>query len=373
MKKVCHITTVHPPFDTRIFHKEAKALVTAGYKVILIVQYDKEDIINGVKIIPLPKSKNRIYRMFSLAKRAYRLALEQEADIYHFHDPELLPWMVKLKRKTNAKVIYDVHEHYPNSILDKYWIRPKFSRIIISKIFDRLEKFLVSFLDFVIYTTPVVGKRYKEMKIWADSIENYPLLELSGNFKRNPQKNIIYLGGMTKIRGICELLESFAMVVKKHPDWRLYLIGEIKPEIFANEINKLISTLHIEKNTELINWVPYEEKEEYSSRALIGVVTYLPYANNMSCLPNKLFEYMLVGLPVVASNFSLYKEIVEGNNCGICVNPLEPKEIAKAIEYLIEHPEEARRMGENGRKAVLEKYNWENESKKLLKIYRLLQ
>jgi len=82
-----------------------------------------------------------------------------------------------------------------------------------------------------------------------------------------------------------------------------------------------------------------------------------------------MFEYMAAALPIIASNFPLWKEIIEGNNCGICVNPLEPKEIARAIEYLIEHPDEARKMGENGRKVVLEKYNWENESKKLLKVY----
>jgi glycosyltransferase involved in cell wall biosynthesis len=85
-----------------------------------------------------------------------------------------------------------------------------------------------------------------------------------------------------------------------------------------------------------------------------------------------MFEYMAAGLPVIASNFPLWKEIIEGNHCGIYVNPLKPKEIAKAIEYLIKHPKEAKRMGENGRKAVLEKYNWENESKKLLKIYEEL-
>ena len=79
---------------------------------------------------------------------------------------------------------------------------------------------------------------------------------------------------------------------------------------------------------------------------------------------------MAAGLPIIASNFSLWKEIIEGNHCGICVNPLDPKEIARAIEYLIEHPEEAKKMGENGRKAVLEKYNWENESKKLLDVYK---
>ena len=91
--------------------------------------------------------------------------------------------------------------------------------------------------------------------------------------------------------------------------------------------------------------------------------------NHVNALPNKMFEYMSAGLPVIASNFPLWKEIVEGNKCGLTVNPLSPKEIAEAIRYLLAHPEEARKMGENGRKAVLEKYNWDNESRKLMVFY----
>ena len=97
----------------------------------------------------------------------------------------------------------------------------------------------------------------------------------------------------------------------------------------------------------------------------MGIITYLPYPNNTSCLPNKLFDYMLMGLPVVASDFPLYREVVEPNHCGLTVDPTRPEEIARAMEYLIEHPHEARQMGENGRRAVLEKYNWEKESRKL--------
>ena len=81
---------------------------------------------------------------------------------------------------------------------------------------------------------------------------------------------------------------------------------------------------------------------------------------------------MINELPIIASNFPLWKKIVENNNCGICINPLKSKEISRAIEYLINHPGEAKKMGENGRKAVLAKYNWENENKKLLEIYKNL-
>jgi len=370
MKKVCILTSAHPALDNRIFYKEAVTLAKSGYDVRLIAQHNTNEVVEGVKIIALPKPKNRLERITKIQWQVFKLALREKTDIYHFHDPELILIALLLKFFTKRKVIYDVHEHYPNAILDKYWI-PRFLRKIISKLFTLIEKILVPCLDYVIYTTPIVGERYKKMRVATERIENYPLLSLI-SYNENRQKYIVYLGGMDKIRGILELLEAFNLVIKKHHDWKLYLIGKIEPENFTKELDKLISKLNIKKHIKLIPQIPYKEKEKYSSQASIGIVTYLPFANNISCLPNKMFDYMLVGLPVVASNFLLYKEIIEGNNCGICVDPTNPREIAKAIEYLIEHPEKAKKMGENGRRAVLEKYNWENESKKLLKIYEEL-
>ena len=243
-------------------------------------------------------------------------------------------------------------------------------RKIASKLFGLFENIAVLCFDLVIFTTPLVGERYRNMRVPSERIENYPLIMLSDSFKENRKKEIIYLGGMSKIRGIIELLEAFAILTRKYSDWILTMVGEITPKSFAEEVNTLISDLKIEKNIKLVGQVPYEKKERYSSRASIGVVTYLPYANNMSCLPNKLFDYMLVGLPVVTSNFDLYKEIVEGNACGITVDPTKAEEIAEAVSYLIEHPGEAKKMGENGKRAVMEKYNWGIEGRKLLNIYK---
>lgn len=366
-KKICILTSGHLPFDGRIFHKEAKTLVKGGYDVSLIAQHTKEESVDGIRIVPLPKPRNRLERMTKIVWKLIRLALKEKANVYHFHDPELIPTGLLLKL-FGKKIICDVHEHYPNSILDRYWI-PRSLRQTISNLFDFFEEVFVPFFDYVIYTTPIVGKRYGKMKVPAQRIENYPLIKLSKIFKKNPQKYIIYLGGMSKIRGIIELIKAFGMVVKKYPDWELYLVGSANPPSFNKEIEELISKLDIKKNVKLIPWVPYEEKEGLSSQASIGIVTYLPYINNMSCLSNKLFDYMLVGLPVIASNFPLYKKVVDGNKCGLIVDPSNPEVIAKAIEYLIEYPDEARKMGENGKKAILEKYNWERESRKLLEIY----
>jgi len=105
---------------------------------------------------------------------------------------------------------------------------------------------------------------------------------------------------------------------------------------------------------------------------MAGLVLYHPVPNHTDAQPNKLFEYMSAGIPVISSNFPLWKEIVEGHQCGICVDPLKPDEIAKAIQWILDNPEKAKKMGENGRRAVEEKYNHTVEEKKLLTLYKLL-
>lgn len=365
--KVCILTSVHMPFDGRIFHKEAKSLAKAGYDVTLIARHDKDEVVGGVHVLPLPQAKNRFQRVTKVLWRLYRLAVRENADVYHFHDPELMTTGLLLKLR-GKKVIWDAHEHYPNSILDKYYIwRPL--RRLISRSFDLFERAVIRWFDYVIYTTPLVGARYETMKVRCGRVENYPIIELSETRPRQSQDKIIYLGGMARIRGLLEVVEAVAEVVKKHPRWRLCLLGTYNPASFEGELRDLVRKLGIEANVEFLSWVPYDEKEKLSSQAAMGVITYLPYSNNTSCLPNKLFDYMLVGLPVIASNFPLYREVVEQSHCGLVVDPAKPQEIARAMEYLIEHPDEARQMGENGRRAVLEKYNWEKESERLLGIY----
>jgi glycosyltransferase involved in cell wall biosynthesis len=373
--KVCVLTSVHMPFDGRVFHKEARSLARAGYEVVLIARHDKEETIGGVRIVPLPEPKSRLHRMTQVLWRLYRLAVKEDADVYHFHDPELMVVGLLLKLR-GRRVIWDVHEHYPNAILDKYYLsRPV--RRVISRSFDIFERAVVRFFDYVIYTTPFVGARYEKLKVRSGRIENYPIIELSQTFERDPQEKIIYLGGMSRTRGLVEVAEAFTLVTQKHPSWELYLVGLYQPKSFEQELRELVQRRGIAGNVRFMAWVPYEEKERLSSQASMGIITYLPYANNTSCLPNKLFDYMLVGLPVIASNFPLYREVVEPNGggpdaqgrCGLIVDPSKPEEIARAMEYLIEHPQEARRMGQNGRRAVLEKYNWEKESERLLRIY----
>jgi glycosyltransferase involved in cell wall biosynthesis len=268
----------------------------------------------------------------------------------------------------HKKVIWDAHEHYPNAILDKCWIA-KGLRRAVSRAFDLFERAVVRFFDYVIFTTPVVGARYERSKVRSGSVENYPIVALSQSPESERTDKMIYLGAMSRARGLVEVVEAFARVVKQHPTWKLSLVGSARPAVFAEELKALAKERGAGVHVEFVPWVPYDRKERLSSEASIGLVTYLPYSNNTSCLANKLFDYMLVGLPVIASDFPLYRQVVETSRCGLLVDPANPTAIAEAMTHLIEHPDEAHEMGENGRRAVLERYNWDAEGKKLLSIY----
>lgn len=373
--KVCILTTVHPPFDTRIFHKQAKTLVQAGYDVTLIAQHDGDDEVAGIRITGLPKPRNRAARIFGLTWRTYRLAVRERADVYHFHDPELLPVGVVLRLLTQKRVIYDVHEHYPNAIMSKYWI-PKPVRWIVKVCFSLFELLLVSFLNAVIYTTPLVGERYARLKVKSARVDNFPLLEMFeevhlADFEKR-EKRLVYLGGLTRIRGILELIEGFSLVHEKFPELRLYLIGRPDPVSFAQRIGQLCERLGVAEKVLFIQSVPYEEIGSHLTRFCIGIVTYLPYPNHTSCLPNKLFEYMACGLPVIASDFPLYREVVEDATCGRLVDPTKPIEIARAVEEILEDPEGWCEMSRNGYQAFRTKYNWSNEAEKMLAVYEEL-
>ena len=366
------MTSVHPtPFDVRVFHKEAKTLVKAGYTVSLIAQHNKNEIADEVNIIALPKPHNRFFRIFVSTWKLFRLALKQKADIYHFHDPELLFIGILLKIFTKASVIYDVHEDFPGAILTKEWIF-FLLRNIISKIVCFIERVSSVFFDAVIVAGKDIPAHFPSFaKITL--LRNFPFkkLAIKTNIEDEKLGNspiLIYTGGLNKDKGIKELISAITFLKN---DVLLKLIGRFDFPYFEKECRNEASEKVI-----FAGYLPYHEMFSLLRKADIGLLPYHPIPNNfassMGERNNKIFEYMAAGLPVIASNFPAWEKMLKEENCGIPVDPLNPKEIAKAIEYLIEHPDIAKNMGENGKRAVLDKYNWENESKILLELYKEL-
>jgi glycosyltransferase involved in cell wall biosynthesis len=369
IKKICVITSAHTPFDVRIFHKEIKTLQSAGYKISIIAQYSKSGREEGMDIIAIPSATSRANRFFSIMPRMCVAAFRQKADAYHFHDPDLIVVGFLLKLFTRSKVIYDVHEDVPRQILSKYWI-PVPARKPMAFIFNFIEKNIAKMFDAVVAATPSIANCFKGKAL---CVANYPLLSYfkpvmdADKKARSSVFTAIYAGALERIRGIEEIINALALIGPEYPI-KLKLAGKFSESAFFQELAAMPGWVKVE----FLGYMPLAKTYEELAQADVGMVTFLPEPNHIDAQPNKMFEYMAAGLPMIASDFPLWKKIIEGGKCGICVNPLNPEKIAGALEFLARSHGEAEKMGRRGRKLVQEVYNWESEGRKLLAMYKSL-
>ena len=364
MKRVCHLTTVHPPFDTRIFPKMCKSLVSAGFEVHLVVTHEKDETVDGVRLHALPKPKNRIERVMFSPKRCLRKAIKVDAELYHFHDPELLAIGLKLK-SLGKKVVYDVHENHSGSMLDLGYMHP-WLRVPIARRIKRLENLADGRLDSIISATPAIARQFSNPA--AVTVQNFPLDDEFADFGSTPQtrraRQFAFVGGVTRIRAAKEMVEAIGLV----EDATLVIGGHFAPSSLEDEL----ATCPGWSQTKCLGWIDRDTMGGVLSESRAGLVLFLPARNHIEAQPNKIFEYMAAGLPLIASHFPLWKEIVEGEGVGLTVDPEDSQAIAEAMRWILDHPEEADEMGRRGKAAVRSKYCWSAQEKILVDLYNRL-
>ena len=356
--KIAHVTTVHNADDVRIYHKEVRSLSEAGYNVVLIASALSEVQLADIQWVRLPRARNRYERFFRLTQVAYRAVQKSRARVVHLHDPELLLLGIALKLH-GKKVIWDVHEDLPMQILSKEWI-PKGFRPLISHVAFLAQKFGSYFFDAIITAEPAVASYFPRSK--TEVIRNFPKLEEFSHitpYKNRPLR-IVYVGGLTETRGIETLVHALDYV---RSNVELALAGNFVSNDFARSLRLLPGW----SKTRYLGWLKRSEVVALLNQSRIGMVVLFPEPNYVDALPIKMFEYMASATPFVASDFPLWREYGEG--AGLFVDPKDPEAIADAIEWLINHPDEAEEMGRRGRELVEERYNWEAEAKKLLRLY----
>ena len=366
LPKVRALTMGHQRWDTRIWLKQVQTLKNAKMLIAYEVADGQGDsIVNGITIRDIGGLKGRGFwpRIKWLVNAVKESEIKKE-EILHFHDPLFLPAAIWLKLK-GITIIYDVHEDYPKQV--KNWQLPAYIRYGASYFYSIMEWVAGKLFDGIITATPKIAERFPPQKTVV--VQNFPLLsELvqKDNISSYLQRGhiVAYIGGISELRGIYEIVQAVDLL-KDAFEVKLVLGGSFSPPILEERIRQESGW----RKVEYIGWLDRKQVAEALSKARAGLVIIHPEPRYMVSYPVKMFEYMSAGLPVIASDFELWKKIINDAGCGLLVDPTNPQEIASAIEWIFEHPRNAEEMGLKGRKAVEEQYNWEHEARKLLNFY----
>lgn len=364
MLKIVHLSSVHPVYDTRILHKECKTLIEAGYQVIFIAPHDQDEVLNEVTIRAVSRPQGRFERFTRTIRLIYKAALKEGGDVYHLHDPELLPIGILLKLH-NKRVIYDVHEDVSLQILNKKWI-PKGLRKIISILVHVIESVIAKLMDGIITATPAIATKFPIETTTV--VQNFPVVsELPPNSSEYSEREnlIAYTGSISLVQGIKEIVSAINLIPKSF-NAKLLLAGRFAYPELQDKLSKMPGW----EKVEFLGWQNREGVSNILGRAKVALVTDHPIPNYLEGYSTKMFEYMLASVPLVASDFPLWREIIENPKCGLLVDPLNPQEIATAITTLLANSEEANKMGEQGKNEIYKNYNWGLQAEKLLALYK---
>lgn len=369
-KTVCMLSSVHAPLDIRIYHKECKTLAGAGYEVTLIVPSREMVNSDGIRIFPIPPERNRLLRMTRSVWRIYKLAKGEEAATYHLHDPELIP-IGLLLLAGGRHVIYDAHEDLPKDVMEKPWI-PEKLRGLLSLVVDWLERATCRRFTAIITAGDSISDRLVSAGKHPVTLNNFPL---AGEFTdsdsfsegRLESNVIVSFGGLYAFRAARPMIEAFGLLAESSPV-RLALGGGSESDVLREELKTKPGWRRIDYRGQMTRLQMLAEL----SRAFAAIVLFHNGPNTRSVRSNRFYEALAAGVPVITPDFGDWKSVVEENRCGLTVNPEDPQQIAVAIEWLSSHPEEAAKMGRNGRELFLREFNWEREGKKLVRLYATL-
>lgn len=369
--RVVHLTSVHPWRDTRIFLKMCRSLAAAGHEVHLVApgrDFPSPAEWEGVTLHAVRPAGSRWERMLVTSRRVFAVGAELGGEVYHFHDPEGLAWAAGWQERLGRGFVYDAHEDYRLDILDKGWL-PAPVRGPVARRFGGMEDAVAGKLAGIVAATPAIARRFAGLKRVA-VVNNFALPGEAGLPGGPPAAAggppaFIYAGAIAPGRGVAEMLAALARVP---PPARLGLAGAFASPAFRGELSGRPGW----ERVDVYGFLGREELARKFSGSVAGLLLYGPAANNLQARPTKLFEYMAAGLPVIASDFPGLREIIEGNACGLLVDPGDPAAIAAAMREVLADPARAREMGRRGRRAVATQYNWEGEFPKLLELYEAI-
>jgi glycosyltransferase involved in cell wall biosynthesis len=372
MAKICILSSVHIALDNRVFYREARSLKRAGHDVTLIAIHDRDEVKEGVRIIALPQVRR--WQRPRLWWTLLRQALEAQADLYHFHDPELLlvtPWLRWLSGKPT---IYDVHETYADFIEVKEYL-PTWLRQPLAWLFRWLEPLLARLQSAFIFADDEIAVSFQRIDRPKRTLFNFPARSFVKEAiaatvpleRREPV--ILYLGAMERSRGSRLVIEAFQQVRQALPEARLLLVGPFAPPQLEQEVRDHAIQLGIQDSVEITGRVPFETIGVFLKAAAVGWIPLQPVPKYLKNIPTKLFEYMAFGLPIVSSDLPSTRPFVQTGKNGYLVEPTDPERHARAILEILRQPDLALEMGRTGQELVRSRYNWDEMDVRLLALY----
>lgn len=368
---------MHTANDKRVHDKEARSLYEAGYKVVHICpgatadEDGKTHVVDGIRIRKYVSGSGLRARLGQL-RRLYRLAVEENADVYHCNEVDSWGVGVALKVLHGKRCVFDVHEHYPSTFAESRfprWLQPAVAgavRIVFA--------IFLPFTDRVVLAKRTVSDDFKcrdDKKVLVRNFTPIGALSVAGKKSKrasDDRMTILHLGLFGKARGWPEVLKALLMT-----DARvcLQVIGTIHDGT-QDEFEATVIDLGLQDRVELLDWMPFDEAFQYLLRADVGLIAFQPgIQNHVFAMPHKLFDYMAAGLSVLIPKQAVeVAPIVEETQCGILIDPSDPADIASGINSLLNDPATALEMGKRGQRAVKEQFNWEAEAQKLIEMYQ---
>lgn len=363
--RVVHVSSAHRWTDNRIHLREAASLARHGYDVHLVAIEDESVLPpTGVTVQQVAR-RGRLARMTLGTVVAFGLALRTRAHIVHLHDPELV-WTVLPLRALGRTVIFDAHEDLPNQILVKDYLAPR-ARRLLSRL-ARIYVWLASRSNHIVAATDAIAVRFPTHKVSV--VKNYPVLRQADQdipVLADREPRAVYTGAMTTERGALVMVESFAVDLMPS-GWRLSLAGSISPAELVTRMQESPGW----NSVDYVGVVSPIEARDMLHRCRIGLVLSQRNVSYLESLPTKMFEFFAAGMPVIASDFPLWRAMLEEHDCGVLVDEASPEEVARAIRRYADHPALMERHGRNAAKAARDAYSWQSEEATLLRIYREL-
>ncbi len=365
---ICIITTIHEPFDARIYRRELTLLIKAGYSIALIAPWPKPNIqIPNLTFRSLKYPKNRAMRIIHALKIFY-MALTIRARSFLFHDLDFLPFGYLLKKLKKVPIVYDCHENYPEEILEgKEWI-PKPLRKPLAEIVRIVENFVVKRIDYVIAVVPYQVRRFNSLGAKCILIRNFTDLRIMENLSHE-SNNVVYIGSISINYGADLLIDIARELKKRNCDIKLIIADRFGAdrklrEYFIDIIKKESLPIIIEPS------VPPQKIDKILERGSIGLLIAKNTKSKDLALPMKLFEYMAAGMPIVAANLEVTKDIMGTALCGIVVGKNEAKYYVDAIIRIMNDANLYNLYRANGFRAINYLYNWQNEFDRIVKLFK---